>query len=35
MPIPVAARSKACICGRSISGTAGLNPAGDMEICPF
>jgi len=32
-PIPVAARSKACVCGRSLAGIVGSNPAGDMEIC--
>jgi hypothetical protein len=29
----VAARSKAWVCGRSLVGIAGLNPAADMEIC--
>jgi hypothetical protein len=27
-PIPVAARSKACVCGRSLAGIVGLNLAG-------
>jgi hypothetical protein len=27
MPVPVAARSKACVCGRSLSVIAGSNPA--------
>jgi hypothetical protein len=29
-PIPVAARSKAWVCGRSLAGIAGLNPTEDM-----
>jgi len=29
----VAARSKAWVCGRSLAGIAGLNPAGCMAIC--
>jgi hypothetical protein len=32
-PIPVAARSKAWVCGRSLAGIAGSNPAGDMTVC--
>ena len=28
MPIPVAERSKARVCGRSVAGVAGSNPAG-------
>ena len=32
-PIPVAARSKAWVCGRSLAGTAGSNPAGGMDVC--
>jgi hypothetical protein len=31
--IPVAARSKAWVCGRSLAGIVGLNPAGDMDVC--
>jgi hypothetical protein len=31
--IPVVARSKTWICGRSLAGTAGSNPAGDMDVC--
>ena len=31
MPTPVAARSKVRICGRSIGGTAGSNPAGGLD----
>jgi hypothetical protein len=32
-PIPVDARSKAWVCGRSLSGIVGSNPNGDMDIC--
>ena len=32
-PIPVAVRSKAWVCGRSLAGIAGSNPAGYMVIC--
>jgi hypothetical protein len=32
-PIAMAARSKAYVCGRSIAGTAGSNPAGSMDVC--
>ena len=32
-PIPVAAQSKACICGRSLAGIAGSNPAGGVDVC--
>jgi len=40
MPIPVAARSKASVCGRSLAGIAGSNPAGALmfvccECCVF
>jgi len=31
-PIPVAARSRAWVCGRSLDGIAGSNPAGDMVV---
>jgi hypothetical protein len=31
--IPVAARSKAWICGRSLSGIAGSKPVGVMDVC--
>ena len=31
-PIPVAARSKAWACDRSLAGTAGSNPAGGMGV---
>jgi hypothetical protein len=34
MPIPVAARSKRMwVCGRSLAGSAGLNSAGDVDVC--
>jgi hypothetical protein len=29
----VAARSKAWVCGRSLTGIAGLNPTGGMDVC--
>jgi hypothetical protein len=32
-PIPVAARSKARVCGSSLAGILGSNPAGHMNIC--
>jgi hypothetical protein len=31
--IPVAARSKAWVWGRSLSGTSDSNPAGGMDVC--
>jgi hypothetical protein len=31
-PIPVAARSKAWVCGHSLAGIAGLNPSGSMSL---
>ena len=31
-PIPVAARSKAWVCGRSLAGIAGSNPVGGMVV---
>ena len=33
LPIPVAERSKAWVCGRSPTGIAGSNTAGDMDVC--
>ena len=33
LPIPVAERFKARVCGRSLAGIAGLNPAGDKDVC--
>ena len=35
MPVPVAKRSKACVYGRSLAGTAGSNPVGGMDGCPL
>ena len=32
-PIPVAARSKAWVYGRSLAGIVGSNPAGGMDVC--
>ena len=32
-PIPVAARSKAWVCGLPLAGIAGSNPAGGMDVC--
>jgi hypothetical protein len=32
VPIPVAAPSKAWVCGRSLPGIAGFNPAGGMDV---
>jgi hypothetical protein len=32
VPIPVAAWYKAWVCGLSLAGSAGSNPAGDMDI---
>jgi len=34
-PIPVAARSEACVCGRLLAGIEGLNPNGGMDIFLF
>jgi len=31
-PIPVAVLSKAWVCGRSLAGIAGSNPAGVMDV---
>jgi len=33
VPIPVAARSKAKVCGRSPFGVVDSNPTGGMEVC--
>jgi hypothetical protein len=33
LPLPVAARSKALVCGRSLPGFVGSNPAGGMNVC--
>ena len=32
-PIPVAARSKAWVCGRSVAGIAGSSLTGGMDVC--
>ena len=32
-PVPVAVRSKAWVCGLSLAGIVGSNPAGDMDVC--
>ena len=31
LPVPVAARSKACVCGSSPAGIVGSNPTGGMD----
>jgi hypothetical protein len=33
LPIPVTARSKAWVYGRSLAGIAGSNLAGGMDVC--
>jgi hypothetical protein len=33
VPIPMAARYKAWVCGRSLAGIVGSNSAGGMNIC--
>jgi hypothetical protein len=33
MPIPVAARSKAWVYGRSLTGIVGSNPTGGIDVC--
>ena len=33
MTVQVADRSKARVCGRSLAGIAGSNPAGGMDVC--
>jgi hypothetical protein len=33
VPIPVAVRSKAWVCGRSLAGIVGSTPAGDLDVC--
>jgi hypothetical protein len=32
-PIPFAARTKAWVCGRSLSEIAGLNPSRGVDVC--
>jgi hypothetical protein len=34
MPVPVAARSKACFCGHFFAGNVGLNPPGPWMFAP-
>jgi len=33
MPIPMTAWSKVWVCGRSLAGIIGPNPARDMDVC--
>jgi hypothetical protein len=33
--VPVVARFKAWVCGRSLTGIMGSNPAGGMDVCLF
>ena len=33
LPIPLAERVKARVCGRSLAGVEGSNPAGGMDVC--
>jgi hypothetical protein len=33
LPLPAAALCKAWVCGRSLAGIAGSNPAGAMVVC--
>ena len=33
VPVPVAARSKAWVCGRSPDEIVGSNPTGGMDVC--
>jgi len=33
IPIPVAARTNARVCGRPLAGIAGSNPAGSIGVC--
>ena len=34
-PVPVSARSKAWVCGRSFVETVGSNPTGGINVCKF
>jgi len=34
-PNPVAARTEAWVCGRSLAGIVGSNLAGEMDVCLF
>ena len=33
LSVPVAARSKASVCGRSLAEIVGSNPTGGMDVC--
>jgi hypothetical protein len=33
LPVQVAARPRAWVCGHSLAGIPGSNPAGDMDVC--
>ena len=33
LPVPVAGRSKAWVCGRSLAGIVGSNPDGGVDVC--
>ena len=33
MPVPVVARSKVWVCGRSLAEIVGSNAAGGMDVC--
>jgi len=33
VPLPVVSRTKVWVCGRFLPRMAGLNPAGDMDVC--
>ena len=33
LPIPVAVRSKAWVCGHPLAGIVGSNPAGGIDVC--
>ena len=35
LPIPVTARSKAWVCGRSVAGIVGSNPSGYVDVYPL
>jgi len=32
-PVPVVSRTKAWVCGRSLAGISGSNPAEGMDVC--
>jgi len=35
LPVPVAPLSKMWVCGGSLAGIGGSNPAGSMDVFPF